>query len=54
MVLGCGKIVMLKHPENGNVVKCDPPPGKYWNPGAATEACARGYEAGGYQRVSEY
>ena len=52
---GCGPMmVVLKDPATGAIAQCQPPTGKYWNPSAAAEACARGYEAAGYRRMSEY
>lgn len=52
---GCGPtMVVLKNPATGEVAQCKGDAWANWNPYAATEACAKGYEASGWQRMGSY
>ena len=52
---GCGpSMVVLHDPVSGRVAQCQADPWLDWNPYAATEACAKGYEAAGYKRTGSY
>ena len=53
MLAGCGPaLVVLRDPHTGTMAQCQGDPWG-WNPYAATEACAKGYEAAGYMRMGE-
>ena len=55
LLAGCGPtMVVLKNPQNGEMAQCKGDPWANWNPYAATEACAKGYEAAGWQRMGSY
>jgi hypothetical protein len=52
---GCGPtVVVLRNPANGEVAQCKGDALANWNPYAATEACAKGYEAAGWKRTGQY
>jgi hypothetical protein len=52
---GCGPtMVVLHNPATGAMAQCQADPWLNWNPYAATEACAKGYEAAGYKRTGTY
>lgn len=54
-VQGCGTtMVVLKDTKTGAMAQCQADPWLNWNPYAATEACARGYENAGYTRTGAY
>lgn len=51
----CGPtMVVLHNPATGQTAQCQADPWLNWNPYAATEACAKGYEAAGYKRMGAY
>lgn len=55
LLAGCGPtMVVLKSDTTGQVAQCQADPWLNWNPYAATEACAKGYEAAGYKRTGSY
>jgi hypothetical protein len=55
MLGGCGPtMVVMNNPTTGQTAQCQADPWLNWNPYAATEACAKGYEAAGYKRVGSY
>lgn len=52
---GCGPTqVVLRDPKTGEMAQCKGDPWANWNPYAATEACAKGYEAAGWKRTGQY
>jgi hypothetical protein len=57
MLTGCGggpppALIVLQHPETGDIVPCGPPPGTpSANPWAEAQRCAATYEKLGYRRL---
>ena len=51
---GCSSptLIVLHNPETKQVAQCQGDPKLHSSPQDAAEACARGYEKGGYVRVS--
>jgi hypothetical protein len=54
---GCGgeeppALIVLQHPQTGDIVPCGPPPGSpSVNPAADAQHCAAAYEKLGYRRL---
>jgi len=52
---GCGATtIVLQNPTSGQMAECKGDPWANWNVYAATESCAKGYEASGFVRRSTY
>jgi hypothetical protein len=57
MLAGCGReeppaLIVLQHPQTGDIVPCGPPPGApSANPAAEAQRCAATYEKLGYRRL---
>ena len=51
---GCASptLIVLHNPETKHMAQCQGDPKLHSNPQDAAEACAQGYEKGGYVRVS--
>jgi hypothetical protein len=55
LLSGCGPThVVLQNPNTGEMAQCAGDAWANWNVYAATESCAKGYEASGYVRRSSY
>jgi len=54
LISGCAgpTLIVLHNPETKQVAQCQGDPKLHSDPQGAAEACARGYEKGGYVRVS--
>ena len=53
-ISGCASptLIVLHNPETKQMAQCQGDPKLHSNPQDAAEACAQGYEKGGYVRVS--
>lgn len=52
---GCGSTeIMLVNPTTGAAARCDASVNDYFNPAAAAETCAKGFESVGFKRVGSY
>ena len=54
LITGCAgpTLIVLHNPETKQMAQCQGDPKLHSDPHGAAEACARGYEKGGYVRVS--
>jgi ABC-type transport system substrate-binding protein len=53
-IAGCSSLIVLHNPTTGATAQCEADGNTYFNPAAAAEACAKGYEAAGYKRMGTY